>query len=265
MRLNETGGEFENIKSTTAVEKYKYADRKLQSLNHQYAIINGLIDKYRDRFVGYQHLEDKLPEEVAKGRSVFAKDYMGKTRWTMYHSLTPREIQLLSSSYKRLNFLYNIIRKYEKNMATLKRNAAKELGTFVSEEIRNKLSNMMMVELLKETQLNLGSNFSVARDRINIKPGRGDVHFFIKFTDIATSGPLLKSDAVSWKALFSKLKDATKTWIIDNHLAQTDRVAIKNGYSYDEHGKSTKIKGGVLEVRILIQKMADRYKKQGKW
>jgi len=270
MKLFEVDDEFENIKSSTATDKLRFAKRRSQSLMHQREIVRRVLASYEDRHVRDRSTATDEAEDAKGHVAVQIPDIRNKARYAVYHSLTPRDITVLGLTWKKFGMLDAMIDKLDTSMPTLKRNALKETGKYVSKELLSQLSNLMIVELQQVVQFAAGSNYITSSGGVRTRTGRGDVHLFVKMKDVANPGPLDKADAPAWKKLVDSIKDKLNTWLSNEELHNDVRITFSHNQKYEKNEdgrgvKAIKMRSGLFEVRLRIKIMTDRYKKMGKW
>ena len=260
MRLNEVGNEFENIKHNTAATKYKFAERKRSSYTHQLEVAKHVIATYKDRMQFAENFKDATDEEKVKGFVSFhTQNWRGDLRYAVYHSLTPRDITILTAAYKRASILFHAIEKLNKGMSTLKRNAAKQAGTFVSKQdlidyqkvIADQLKNV-----LEKTSSDIKVETAGSRSRQN-----GSSHIYLRIKDTANPGNLEKADKPKWKAFIDQLKLAMLTWLNANDFINYVSMRFEHDSTYPSGGVAVKQRAGVLDVTIESKDVIAYYRK----
>jgi hypothetical protein len=265
MRLNETADEFENVKSTNAVEKFKVALSRLASAQHRDSIIEDQIDKFENSSAGYEYKDTISDEAKKKGQVGFpARDRRGTPRLALYNPLTPKDTQILDMLFKKHVFLKDTITALQKNITTLKRNAMKEAGTFVSVDLRTKLESNMAHEIKQHLQTIGGNAFKFGTINFRSRPGRGDTQIFIQTEGVPSEVLFTPTKEKVWKNTLDKLKDDLHKWFVHIGLDKKSRVSWGWEYDYKPTGNRKK-NAGNLEIRLVTNLITDRYKKLGKW
>lgn len=269
MKLNETADEFENVKATNAVEKFTVAAQRRIALSHQIELLDSYIEKYRDKLQAnlYTDISDYQmePEHKAKGCVPFdTVSDRGTPLVKLYNNLSQNEIAALTRLFQREKVLKIAFRTLDKTLTTLKRNAAKETGTFVSGDLRSKLESDMGREIKQQIQTIGGNTIKIGNMQARSRTVRGDTHIYIQLDGATPEVLSTKAKEKEWKKTLDHLKEELHKWFVYIGLDKDSRMSWGWDYDYGP-AATTKKNGGTFEVRLLTNLITARYKKLGKW
>lgn len=158
MKLNEVDDEFENVKDHSAEVKLKFAQQRTSSIHHQMYVIKHKLQNFKDRFITYR-FHRLTDEEKSKGYMAFV---MGNDsgKCAVYHILTPQEISLVGSLWKKIETLQPLLKKSEQSISRYKLELKKTNGTYVSHQQVNKCEFDFQKEIMKLVESVIGSNYT---------------------------------------------------------------------------------------------------------
>lgn len=262
MRLNETTDEFKNIKSNSVADRLKYTERRVQSLDHRLDIISANKNAFNHKIVKLQHVP-LSHEDLKKGFTSFTSLYAhGKTCYAIYHSLSPRDIEMLSSLYKKLIQTTEIMDKLKKSASRLKREVKIENGTYVSPEQLNNYKNILHKKLADIVVATVGRDYSVYFGSTKTKQN-GHTRLSIKiFNEELKETELTGSALTNWKNMIKRTKKELvdylfKSGILAGLLTGTVRF---NQSTMPVDSKWVVCSAGTFDVIVPTNKIIEKFK-----
>lgn len=248
MRLHEIDHEFKNEKPSTTEDNLKFAQQRVSSIHHHIELAKHKLESFRDRFVQYRYSKP-TDAEIAKGFSFFEMGNDGG-KWAVYHSLTPQEVPIVASLWKKVEDSQPRLKKAQQTVSRFKLQINKANGTYISQQEVNKCEFDFQKEIMKLVETTIGSNYrTYARGTRTKKNGMSRVTISI---NLAPGSAIHTSPLNAFK---KQITTAIKVWLETNGFDET-RMRV----SFFVKMNSSII--GLVEVRVQTADLIKRYHKK---
>jgi hypothetical protein len=163
MRLFEVDDEFNNVKPSSPEERLKFAEQRVNSLQHHLALRQAAAYKFKDRFLMATYQKELSPDDIQMGRVMFP--YGGKLgrdgKKVMYQGLSPQEIKTVAELWQRIAKVQDALEQAQKPISRLKLEVKKANGTYISQNEINKCEFAFQHDVMQLISPMLGSGYKI--------------------------------------------------------------------------------------------------------